>query len=91
MLLHKNCANCSKFSILEELVLFGTTTNCTADKPIEVVILLSRFYVYKCKFQGSMPVLSVFQTIERFRYNTENYVSSILGENFALQNVVAVQ
>ena len=59
MLLHKNRANCSNVSFSEELVLFGTTSNCTTDKPFELIILLAQFNVtYKCKLQCSMPVLS---------------------------------
>ena len=59
MLLHKNRANCSNVSFSEELVLFGTTTNCTTDKSLEFIILLAIMLIKL----GSMPVLSEFQTI----------------------------
>ena len=42
-----------------ELVLFGTTTNCTTDKSLEFIILLAIMLIKL----GSMPVLSEFQTI----------------------------
>ena len=44
------------------------------DKPTELIILLAKVYVYKCKLQGSLPVLSVFQTMLRSRYSIEIYV-----------------
>ena len=76
-LLLNDCANCTNLFFLEGLALFGTTTNCTTDKPTELVI-------YKCKLQVFMPVMSVFvfQTISRSRYNIENYQSFTLGKNF---------
>ena len=41
------------------------------------------FYVHKCKLQlGPMPVLTVFQTIFRSRYNIENYASFMLRKQF---------
>ena len=85
MFLRKKCANCSNCSFLEELVLVGSTTNCTTDKPIELIILLAKLYVYKCKMQGSMPVFSVFQTIFRSRYNIENYARFMLGKKIDLK------
>ena len=43
MLLHLNCDNCSNFSFSEELVLFGTTANCTTDKPTELIHRSQKF------------------------------------------------
>ena len=59
ILLHKNSNKCFNFHISEELVLFGTTTNCTTDKSLEFIILLAIMLIKL----GSMPVLSEFQTI----------------------------
>ena len=58
------------------------TMNCATNKPIKRIIILAKCYVYECKLQGSMPELSVFQTIRRSRYNIENYVSFVLRKNF---------
>ena len=52
------------------------------DKSVKLIILLANFYVYKCKLQGSVPVLSVFQAVLRSRYNIESYASFMLRENF---------
>ena len=55
--------------------MFGTTTNRTTDKPVGVLTLLANYYVYKCKLQGSMPVLTVFQTISWYGFDIETYPS----------------
>ena len=82
LILHKNRANWCNFHFSKELVLFGTTTNCTIDKPRALIILVAKFYVYKCKLHGSMPELSVSQTIFRSRNNIQNYASFMLEKNF---------
>ena len=46
-------------------------------------MFFAKLYVYKCKLQSSMPVLTVFHNILKDRYNieTERYSSFILGNN----------
>ena len=77
------CANCLEhfFFLSEELVSFVTTTNSPTDKPSEYVRLLANFYVYKSKFHDSMPVLRVFHTDLRSRYNINNYAPFMMVEN----------
>ena len=86
----KMCANCLEhFFLSEELVSFVTTTNSPTDKPSEYVRLLANFYVYKSELHGSMPVLRVFHTDLRSRYNIQNYAPFMLGKRW-LQNAVAI-
>ena len=50
MSLHENCASCFNFPFSKEVVLFGTITNCTTDKSIELIILLAKFYVCRVQY-----------------------------------------
>ena len=89
MLFHKNCANYSNVPFSEELVLFGTATNCTTDKPIEIIILLAKFYVYKCKLQGFIPVLTFFKLFSDPDAISETMHHLCWGK-LRLQNAIAI-
>ena len=53
--LKQTCENSARFSFSQELVLFGTSQLIYTDKAIEFIILFAKFYIYKCRFQDSIP------------------------------------
>ena len=60
--------------------MFGIKENAKIDKPIYLITLLAKCYVYKRKLQSSMPVLTMFRNILKDRYNIDRYSSFILGK-----------
>ena len=45
-------------------MLFGIKENVNTGKHIDLIMLIAKFYVYKCKLQSPMPVLSVPQYLQ---------------------------
>ena len=69
MLLANSCTHLSYFDFSEELVLFGTKKTVETDVVMDLIILLAKFYLYKCKLQKSVPVLNAFINGIKTRYN----------------------
>ena len=59
-LLYENCIHCTRFKFKEELILFGCAENVYTDKPMNLIILFAKFYIYKCKFESNKPSLKPF-------------------------------
>ena len=74
-----DCSTCSRFDFLDQLILFGVKPNVQTDKAMDLLILWAKFYIYKCKFQDSKPVLEHFRTVLKFRYKTEKYLAYMIG------------
>jgi hypothetical protein len=71
--LDNNCVHTANFIFSEELVLFGIQRDTKTDKSFDLILLLAKFYIYKCKLQECLPVLGAFKNILKFRYNIEKY------------------
>ena len=54
-MLKRKCYNCARFTFKKELVIFGTSKNIITDRTIDFIILLAKFYIYKCRFLESVP------------------------------------
>ena len=54
-MLKRKCYNCARFSFRQELVVFGTSANIITDRAIDFLILLAKFYIYKCRFIENIP------------------------------------
>ena len=59
--------------LTKELILFGTKQNVITDKPMNLFILCSKYYIYSCKFTNSFPNSDVFLRIFKYRYKIEKY------------------
>ena len=54
-LIRTKCYNCARFSFKLELVIFGHSNNVITDKAMDLIILLAKFYIYKCRFLDDTP------------------------------------
>ena len=63
--LRSKCQNCKR--IIFSLELVGTKGNTITDKGFDFVLLMAKFYIYKCKFQEALPEVIVF--ISQFNYS----------------------
>ena len=59
-LLQEKCIHCARFSFKEEPILFGHTENTYTDIPMNLIILLAKFYINKCKFEKNIPTIKTF-------------------------------
>jgi hypothetical protein len=76
------CSHVTNFRFSEVLVLFGVQENMYTDKALDFIILLAKFYIYKCKWNFSRPALPIFLKFLKSRYNIEKYKETTTVNNF---------
>ena len=73
--LRKKCHNCARLSFSLELVIFGSKNNFITDRGFDFILLLAKFYVYKCKFLDTPPNIRIFLGELRFRLKIERNIA----------------
>ena len=78
--LNESCENCVEPIFTETLVLFGVKENVVTDRVIDLIIILAKYYIFKCKLQGSTPITKIFIKSLKQRY-VEQYASLVCNRN----------
>ena len=73
------CMNCSNLQFSEQLILFGVQNNVSTDKTIDLIIMMAKLYLYKCKWNGSTPLITAFLVYLKHRYTVERYLNTLMG------------
>ena len=60
-LISTSCETAVNIKITENHVLFGIDRTAITDKIFDLIILLAKQYLYRCKFEQSVPLVSVFR------------------------------
>ena len=55
--IQQKCTHCDRLNLSQELILFGKTENVYTDKAIDSILLYAKYFVYKCKLQGRIPLI----------------------------------
>ena len=76
-LLKSKCVGCADLTVNKILVLFGVDDRLKTDIVIDLFILIAKYYLYKCKLEGTRPIMGVFHTILKHRYLVEKYCSQL--------------
>ena len=76
-LISTNCETACNIKITENLVLFGIDSTAITDNMFDLIILLAKQYLYRCKFEQSVPLVSVFRKQLKLRHKLEKYNSKI--------------
>ena len=71
-LISTSCETAYNIKITENLVLFGIDSTAITDKIFDLIILLAKQYLYRCKLEQSVPLVSVFRKQLKLRYKLEN-------------------
>ena len=74
-MLRNECTNAARFSFTMELVILGTSNTIKTDKAIDFMILFANFFIYKCRFQDSIPLLLNFMITLKHRLNIEKILA----------------
>ena len=75
-LIKQRCRNSHNFSFSENLVMFGQSDNVYTDEICNLMILLAKYFIYKCKVQQSCLNLNYFVKEFYTRYTTEKIVEN---------------
>ena len=77
-LITTNCETACNIKITESLVLFGVdSTVITNNNIFDLMILLAKQYLYRCKFEQSVPLIYVFTKQLKLRHKLEEYNSKM--------------
>ena len=60
-LISTSCETACNIKITENLVLFGIDSTAITEKIFDLIILLAKQYLYRCKFEQSVPLVSVLR------------------------------
>ena len=77
--LNDNCVTCAGMVLTKTLIIFGVESNFKTDCVFDLLILMAKFHVYKCRLQEKIPNLRSFINIVKHRYLVEKYRHGISG------------
>lgn len=75
-LIANTCTHLVNFSLHEDLVIFGVRDNFFTNPVLDFIILMGKFFIYKCKFTNNTPTIPGFQAYLKNRYKLEKILSS---------------
>ena len=73
----EKCLNATALRFSEHVVLFGCDSNFRSDQTFDLLILLAKSYIYKCKMSKENPIFQVFINILKERYEIEKFMAKI--------------
>ena len=74
-LINKKCIHAHNFKFTENLVLFGKCKEICTDKICNLIILVAKFYIYRCKVQNNNLNVNVFIKELYRRYHIEKIIN----------------
>ena len=80
------CQTFTGLSVSELSIIFGMKSN-NSDPVFDLIILLAKFHIYKCKLQNSLPNILHLKHIIRNRYYIDKYNSKINGSETKFERV----
>ena len=83
--INKKCSHAHNFKFNEKLVLFGKCDMIRTDNTCDLIILLAKSFIYRCKVQGRCLNNRCFIREIYSRYNLEKYLERN-GTEFILKN-----
>ena len=75
-LINKKCIHAHKFRFTENLVIFGKCDLISTDKICDLIILIAKFYIYRCKVQNNILNINVFIQELYKRYHIEKIINN---------------
>ena len=68
------CTNCDNLTLTEQLIILGYKTNVFTDKAIDLIIVIGKWHLYKCKLQEREPCIEIFKNEMKERYHIEKHI-----------------
>ena len=81
-LMKEKCTTAANVKITRNIVLFGMDNNVITDKIFDQIILFGKMFIYRCKFDRTIPSISSFKKELCQRYKIEEYNAKISLESF---------
>ena len=58
----------------EQLIILGYKNNVFIDKAMDLLIVMGKWHLYKCKLQGREPNIEIFKQQFKERYRIEKHI-----------------
>ena len=71
------CANVLVVSLNESIVLFGHDSKSKSYKTIDLIILLAKFFIYKCKVKKNIPQFHLFKNCLKTAFEAYKHIAII--------------
>ena len=68
------CSHLGNLNLSLELILFGVEDNTKTDKIFDLLLLLAKFYIYKCKVQNVKLNINNFKKEVQQKYIIEKHL-----------------
>ena len=79
VLIQEKCVHVHNLHFDEKLILFGISDQVRTDKGLDLLIVWSKFFIYKAKLSKTRPRIQTFLQTLKFRWNIEKYRSIVNG------------
>ena len=73
--INAKCTHTNRFHFTKELILFGVCDKIKTDKICDLIILLAKHHIYKCKVRNTLPTFINFKHIIHYRYMVESCIN----------------
>lgn len=81
-LLKDKCQNCARVTLNVELILFGTDDQNKTDEVFDFIILIAKYFIYKCRINKIKPNVHRFIKELENNYKIEKHISSLEMKHF---------
>ena len=73
--LKRKCRHITSINLDRENVIFGIVDNMKADETLNLILLLAKQFIYRMKYNNTVPSLALFQKTLLHYYNCEKYIA----------------
>ena len=74
---NERCPLTHNLRLNENMIIFNTDIRLKTDTVADLIILLAKQYIFKCKLDRSLPCLNMFIKELKYRYKIEEYNAKI--------------
>ena len=71
------CLTCTNLRLSQCLILFGVDPKIKTDSVFDLIMLLGKMHIYKCKLDNRFPTIRSFEKDIKARYKVEEYNSKM--------------
>jgi hypothetical protein len=86
-IIHVKCTHCYNFHFSEKLILFVVHCRVHSDSVMDLIILQTKYYIWKCKVQKKLPRIPILLQILKTRHSTEKQAAYSMNKNMRFDNI----
>lgn len=76
-LIQEKCFHVHNLRFDVKLIIFGMSDGIVTDRGLDLIIMWTKFYIYKCKMQKTEPTFQTLMQSMKYRLKNEKYISNL--------------